>query len=270
MSFQRSMEFLGRSGVHPALTHDNMALPRITNRQQLDALGEQGMREMERDGHSLAYQQWCALLARGADSLPDMQAVNGAIPRTQAEVLRDVAVANNRSAMYLDRQRMDPALADLNLDGQPLADWDLESAHNRLAEMMMDLPPGYERDAVSDALAKLDGSVATSFTGIEWQLNDDGGGLTIEANTDATIHPNDAYAHAQQHLFNQEQGTNDLNALAIRAHRYGSDELMAGIVAMNSDGSGTVETYYDPISQAMANAGGMNQGDDGNTFEMEE
>lgn len=268
--------YLRSMQIHPALDVSALDLSEfnLTTRESVDELGARAIAEAEANGgvpgrlHG-AWQK--ALMLRLDERLPSLGDANGAISQTVEQQAAKVAAAQASRAQYIDRSRMDPVLASLTLDGHPLVDWDVESAHNRLAELMIDLPAGPQRDEVSNVMAKLDGAIATSFTGIEWQMNDDGGGMTIEANTDSTYHEADLIHVGRQMLgMNPDHGSDALGALAIRAHRYGTDPLFAGITSMNPDGSGTVETFFDPVSQSIANAG-MHQGDEGaNTFSMEE
>ena len=209
---------------------------------------------------------WQAALSQGLDEhLPSLADSNGAIAQTTEQMAAKVAGARASSARYLDRSIVDPRIAQLSLDGVPLIEWDMDAAHARMAEMLVDTPPGPARTALSDMMALLDSQPGSSFTGITWELNDDGGGLTYEVNSSSDhLNSQDAYS-AQRFGFNPEHGSDALGSLYLRAHRYGRDPLMAGITNLNPDGGGQVETYFDPLSQAIANQG-MHQGDAGNTF----
>jgi len=244
---------------------DNMALPQVTTKEQLDQLFAEGYEEMERFGHSDKYNQAVALMSLGADELISTQQLNGALPVSMAQMAGEVAAARASSAQYLQRDRLPAALQDMHIGGQHISEVPVEILHDQAALYMADSQPGPGRDAISQLMAHIDSTPATSFVGIQWEAPEPH--LSYEVNSSTGVEANDVYGRVQQQ-FNPEYGTDALGSLAIRAHRYGTDNLMRGITSLDMSGGGTVETYFDPISQAIGNDG-MNQGDASNTFEMD-
>lgn len=260
--------YLKSMQLHPALDVsglDPISELGIRTKEDVDALAEKAIAEADRLGHpGRLHMLWQRCLQLGLDErLPSLADANGAVSQTREQMEGRVAAARASSALYLDRSRLDPRIAELSLDNVPLTDWDVASAHNRFAELMATTPPGPARNVLSDMWELFQSQPATSFTGITWELNDDGGGLTYEVDSSADhLNSQDTYSRLGM---NREHGSDALGSMYLRSHRYGNDPLMAGITALNADGGGAVETYFDPISQHIANDG-MNQGDAANTF----
>jgi len=267
-SYLRSMQ------IHPALDVSSMDLSdfELHTREDVEQLGAEAIAEADANGGipGRAHMAWQRALQLGLDErLPSLNDANGAIAQTVEQQQAKANAARANSAQFLMSERLPAELRDMHLDGVPISEIPVEILHDQMALYMADATPGPARDAASKVMALIDSAPATSFTGIQWEAPDQRLEYTVNSQADADA--NDAYAQGQRMLFNQEHGSNALDSLAIRAHRYGNDNLMAGITSLNPDGGGTLETYFDPFSQAMAGQGGdYHQGDDGNTFEMEE
>ena len=92
----------------------------IETREDLEALREQGIAEMERNGASKAYMQWVEFERRGiGEALPSLHNLQGLGGSTE-QVLQETAAAVRGSKQVFDPERLDERLQGLEIMGTPV------------------------------------------------------------------------------------------------------------------------------------------------------
>ena len=129
-------------GLNPKAITSGIELPEIATIEQLNAIRDQGIAEMDRDGHSQAYLVWSEALRRGMDqSLPSIHEMTGLVTDEES-VLQETLAAAKSSKQSFDPERLDPRLAELSFEGVPIVDRDahdvLNFLHGAMAEEASD------------------------------------------------------------------------------------------------------------------------------------
>lgn len=234
MSFQQSARYLQRAGVTPALDVSGVEMPDIRTRQDLDALRDRGIREMEEQGHSYSFMQWQAALQAGLDEiLPDLEIANG-IPRSIEETAAMVADAEITSQRYFDPATVDPFIAQLGWQNLPV-----QEVRDRLSVALLEAPE-HERGSIMKAIAAVENSGHSGFTTISYDMPEER--LEVFANSSDSAAALDPYSSWRNNQgFNPDHG---LEGLKIEKS-INSDPLFSGITSMNPDGGGVYSVSAD-------------------------
>lgn len=252
MSFQQSAQYLSRLGITPTIDVSTTDLPNLRTRQDVEALGEQGIEEMERYGYSRAYLQYQQALRLGLDeSLPDLEMAGGAISRSIEEVAGDAIAAQANSAIHFVRGRTHPLIEQMGW-----ADMEVNQLRDQLHLALGDAP-NHQRGPILEALAAIENSGTGSMSmGISW---DNPEPLLIYEVNSGDSGETDPYT-----TWRSNTGDGALGDLAIKPS-INNSPLYSGITSMNPDGGGVYEVSSDwALQQAIASAasGGEAESDD--------
>lgn len=248
---RQAIDLLTFHNVHPAVDSSLMDLSsyELNTTDDLDRLRDEAFAEADRLGRpGRLYAAWVEALRRGADEvLPDLNAANGAMPRTPEQLQADIEYNKGSTAKYPNRSLMDPQLAAITLDGQSLADLPVEYSMARLHAMLVDTQPGPQRDAVSSLISKLDATPASSMNNIEWDIPEQRLEVQVASSSGAEADPYSVWR-------NGPSGDHGLEGLAIRPS-VGTDAIWSGITDWSGSG-GTYEVASDWAMAAAASSGG--------------
>jgi len=264
MSFSDAAKMMHRAGIKPSVDLQLSALPAVRTRQQLDALRDQGLAEMDRYGQSLAYQQWMGLLARGADSsLIDLEVAGGGIPRTAGDQLQELYTAQANSERYLSREFLSGNLRTATLDGRHISEWPVDAALTRLAELLADAAPGPARNELVNFYSELEGAPASSFTGIEYSQMEPINEYRINSDPDVDRHSDPYTAYRESLGMNPQYG---LEGMKIQPQAY-PDPMLSGVIARPGGGlEYSVADDYVYQQSVAQQSNDFHQGDATNTF----
>ena len=180
----------------------------IETREDLDALREQGIAEMERSGHSKAYMQWVEFERRGiGDALPSLHGLQGLGAPTE-QVLQETAAAVRSAKQVFDPERMDARLEGLEIMGTPVEDWDAHDLLDHLHSGMTEFADGPARAQVMDLIDAVQNSPYGSLTSsIEINVPDPVQTFEVVSQRDET---GDAYTDWRNGNLQQQSGLEGL------------------------------------------------------------
>ena len=128
-------------GMIPKAITSGIELPEISTREQLDAIRDQGIAEMDRNGHSQAYLVWQEAMRRGMDQLPSIHEMTG-LATDETSVLQETLQAAKSAKQSFDPTRLDPRLQGVSLGGVLIEDLDardvLDYLHGAMTEEASD------------------------------------------------------------------------------------------------------------------------------------
>lgn len=262
---------LNRAGNRQSVAIDGMGLPELNTYEDLMALGERGLAEMEATGNSVAYYQWQAALARGLDqTLPSLRDANGGIGKSMAQIEAEYVDGMASQQQFFKAGHTPEALRDFFIDGQRADSLPVDYVHSYLAAALVDASPS-DRPVIVSAMAEIQGAPKEAMPSISWELPDPAtDGITQYINTtehDGSADPYTAWREQSQG-FNPEHG---LAGLAIEKS-VSDDPIWSGITDWNGSG-GTYSASADVHRAAYfaQQAADHHQGDAGaNTFSDED
>lgn len=199
-------------GLQPKAITNGLQLPEIATREQLDAIRDQGVLEMQRDGHSQAYLVWQEALRRGLDqSLPSLRDMTGLASDHDA-VVQETIQAVKSSQQLFDPMRIDERVAGLEVDDIPIEQWDAHDLLDRLHGLMAETPDS-DRGELMEIIAGVQNSPFGSM------------GASIEVNMPDPVQ---TYEVASEEESTGDWYTDQMNAAQQQQQRPGLEGLMIG------------------------------------------
>ena len=217
---------------------DGMALPRVTTREELDAMAEIGIAEMQRDGYSKTYVQWTELLRRGADQLPSLRDFEGMATDGQNLIRETLAAAHHDNRVF---EKLDPRLEGMEIHGKPIEDCDPRRALEALSIAMTEVADGPARNILLDKIEAINNSVTSSNTSVSITMPDPSMTVHVESDREET---GDPYVDARNRAMNPQ----GLDGMFLPSNGYDSNGLKG-----TGAGGGQYSVAHDAaLQQALA------------------
>lgn len=237
-------------GLNPKAITSGIQLPQIATREELDAIRDRGVAEMQRDGHSQNYLVWQEFCRRGIDEqLPSMRDLQG-LATDEQSVYAETLQAAKSSRQVFDPARLDPRLEGVEINGTPIVELDQHEVLNYLHAGMAELGDEGDRGALMQMIEAVQNSPAGSLTnGVEINMPGPKLGYEVASEQEST---GDWYTDQMNASMRAPQGLEDL---AI-GDGYGLD----GYKGLGGGGGQYSPRHDMGLQQAIAN--GYFEGDD--------
>ena len=194
-------------GLPPKAITSGLQLPELATREQLDAIRDQAMVEMDRDGYSENYLIWSEALRRGLDqSLPSMRDIQG-LASDSREVLQESLAALKSSKQAFIPEQMDPLLVGMQFNGKPIEDADAHEVLDFLHSSMADSAPSERGELLELIDAVKSSPFGTTTNGVEINMPDTVQTYEVPSEEEET---GDPYTDAMAAPMRQPQGLEDL------------------------------------------------------------
>ena len=140
-------------GMPPKAITSGIQLPEIATREQLDAIRDQGVAEMNRDGFSQSYLVWQEYCRRGLDQqLPSMSELSG-LATDEMSILQETLQAAKSDVQMFDPDRMHESLKGYEYRGVDFEDWNVENLLTSLAADMAEAPTEADRSELMEIIS---------------------------------------------------------------------------------------------------------------------
>ena len=243
---RQTAALLNRLGIQPSpVINENIQLPDIRTREELDAYGQRAIRKMDQSNgrDSADYIRWQHALAAGLDeTLPDATAMQGGILKSEAQLAQELADHADSSAHYITKPH--PMIAQAGWQGAKY-----EDVKQALMLKMAEATTKQERNYLLQLNSALEDSGRSAMTGISWEMPDQPvNSLTYEMNT------------SEGEVVRSREAI--LDEMAIRPS-VNNSPIWSGITDWNGSG-GTYEVWSDMNLQAQqSQPNDFHQGDAG-------
>ena len=149
-------------GMQPKAITSGIQLPEVSTREQLDAIRDQGIAEMNRDGFSQSYLVWQEFCRRGIDQqLPSMRELSG-LATDEMSILQETMQAAKSEVQRFDPERMHESLKGYEYQGVAFEDWNVHDLLDSLSLDMAEAPS----EAARSELMQIIGAVKDSPYGV--------------------------------------------------------------------------------------------------------